>query len=298
MIRFNQSATITVDGIEIPGRSVTVPTGLDFDFTVSRKRFEPFADINVVFYNLSQNTFKLLNKKEDGPDGNFRNTAQIRCDAGYSGSNKLIFSGTVYTTRNQFLPGEKITNVKVSSYSNNLVDNKASLSYRKAPRFSQAIQELAQKAGVKVNLNRLKATDDRSLGQKSFSFEGTVVELIQLAASQNNQITAEFYNDIVIVSSIQVDQVNPIKTLNASNGMIRSPVLTDDNLVRVEDIFEPDYQIGAFLKVESTKFIQPEVIGEIYKIDHSYSTTSGATSTVELLPLGQAVPRNNLGVGP
>lgn len=302
-MKYLQTAKLTIDdslqlfgrgSVELFARSVTNPNGLDLNFNLTRKRFDPFADISVTLYNVSQSTFKLLNRK----DSPFRNSSKIRCDAGYKGSNKLIFSGTIYRARNQFFPGEKTTNLTVSSYSNNLVDTVVSKSYKKSPRFSQVLQDLATQASVTVNLNRLSSSDDKAMSQKSYSFSGTIPRFLQEAASHNPNITAQFYNDVVLISSINIPQTPSIKTITSKNGMILSPVLTEDNLVKVDTVFDPDYQISSFITVESSKFIQPKVTGEIYKLTHNFSTVSGSTSSIEILPLGQAVPRNNLGVGP
>lgn len=296
MIKYKHTAELDIEGRIITLKSVYNPGGLDFDFTVRRQRFEVHPEISVIIYNINDETYKALTKKSESDQ--FYNISQITCKAGYQGDNKLIFSGTVTSAKTTFAPGEQITNVRVSSYSERLARKQVSRSYRVAPDISVVLQDFASDAGVTVNTSRISTADDKPITSKAgFSFQGTITDLITMISSSNPNITAEYYNDTVFVYSISDQSTpTPIETLNKNTGMILSPTVTDQNLIRVQALFNPIYQINSFIKVESDYFHQPVVQGEIYKLEHNF-TAAIATSTIEILPEGQAVPRNNLGVG-
>ena len=292
-LKFLQSAKLTIDNDKVFFlKSVTNPDGMNFDFTIQRRRFEMFADINLILYNVSDDTLNLLNKK----DPNFKNAVvlvtPIQLEAGYQGKNKLIFKGTVYRTETTYTLGEKITQVQVSDYNRNFFDIKINKSYRDAPKLSEALADFARAAGLNVKIN-LNSADDKKVSQTSYT--SSMVDFLKKEIHSNENLIGRIRDDILFVSSISNAPGSPEKTISKDTGMILTPSRTQDNLVRVNTVFDPDYYVEMPVEILSDKFEQKKVQGQIYNFTTTVTSQTGL-SIVDILPNGQTHPQKNIGV--
>jgi hypothetical protein len=303
--KYQHTAQITLNEQKtLKLRSAFNPDGVDFDFTVTRTRHQPKAQAVINLYNINDKSIDLLTQKD--PTSKYYNVSKIRCEAGYKGLNKLMFLGTVFNAMTNFPPGEKVTSISVSSYSNQLNSEQFILRYSKPPRISEVLRFLSSGNGdelvfkgnlrLRINADKINPADDKAIAQPCFV--GTFTDFINKELTSNPALTCEYYNDTVIVSSLNFKSTRaPIEILSAQNGMIGTPTLTEQNLVKVSALFNPDYTIGGYMQIDSIKFQQPTVRGEIYSLTHTVSV-EGATSELEILPDGQAAPFNNIGVAP
>lgn len=300
-------------------KSVANPGGIAFDFTFEKRKFDPWASITVILYNINDDTLGELTKKAEGQA--FLNVSTIKCEAGYQNDNVLIFSGTVFEVITRYEVGQKVTSVTCSNFTEGLFKKKASLEYRKAPRISQVVRDLATKIGATANTSKLQTSDDVVVSDGAWNTPPvTIPQLLQNIAADNALIVADYRIDTVFISSQRPsldDEIDfsSFKPINSDNGMILSPSVTSNNLILVKMLFRPDLVVGDRTTIRSNEiFVDPSqadginivdsptgqtqtiVGGEVYKVKHDFRQASSFTE-IEVLPGGQEVARNNLSIG-
>jgi hypothetical protein len=293
--KYRSTAQLIIDQKEIDLKSVLHPDGLVFNFSVKRTKFEPFAEISVDLHNAGEDTVNAANRKkvENGRINPLRNVAQITLKAGYNDDNSTLFSGTVFSALTEYTATEKITRIKVSNYSDAIKFTKVQISWPSPVNISKGLKDICDLLGVSLRVN-LSAANDKKVS--SSSFIGTLDDFLVQCYNSNPSFVYQVYNDFVILSDAQPkESTNFVEILDADNGMVLTPTLTDLNLVRVNALFNPAYTIDAPIKVKSIKFQQPEVSGAIYSVTHS-GGYRGMQSTIDILPFGQVAPLPNIGI--
>lgn len=276
-------------------KSVYDSKQIAFDFSITRTKFNLFADIGVTLYNPSHETIQAASKKGTvaGVVDPRYNISNIMCEAGYNNNNKVIFSGTVFSIIVEQGATEKTATLKVSNFAPQVAEKVFSYSVAQPPRLSQALADIATKIGAQF-FNQITTADDKQIS--TTSFVGTIREFLAQEATKNPAFTCQINNDqIVLTGSAINENVQFLEELSADTGMILTPVVTDKNMVKVQMPFNPDYVIDAPVKVVSTKFPQSPVVGTIYKYTHNV-TVRGGISVLEILPKGQIAPIPNFGV--
>lgn len=292
-------------------KSVGNPKGLNFGFSFEKKKFDFFGEASIQLFNIGDDTFSALTKRN--PSNPFINTAQITCEAGYQGKNSLIFSGTVYDVITTVSRGETITDVTVSTYSDSLSKRQVSIEYRSPPRLSKALKDIASRIGMVVDSSKLATKDDIKIGQKSF--KGTITDFLTREAAHNTGFSVDYRSDTVFIQSLEQElSSSNIMVISSKTGMILSPTITSENLVKVPMLFNPAVQVGKPVTIITKKILEnrgdsivtefdefrnseiTRISGEIYKMKHDF-TQPGSTTEIEVLPKGQVSAMNNIGIG-
>jgi hypothetical protein len=297
MNQYLQTSQLIIEDRIISMKSVLDPDGLAYDFSITRTKFNLFSEISVTLYNPSDETIQAASKKGvvAGKVQPLYNISQIACDAGYNGLNKRIFSGTVFSVLTEQSATQKTTRLVVSNYSPAIAQKQIQISWKEAPKLSQALREVCSAVGASPPSINLPASADRKIG--STSFKGTFRDFIVRESSSNTDFTASVYNDTIVITSTQTNNnTAAIKELSPDTGLILTPVMTDKNMVKVNLPFWEDCAIDQPVIIKSPKFSQKDVTGSIYKYSHNV-TVKGGMTTAEVLPTGQVAPLPNFGIG-
>lgn len=293
--KYRHTAQLLIDQKTIDLKSVLHPDGLVFNFSVKRTKFEPFAEISVQLYNAGEDTIAQLNRKkiENGKANPLRNAAEITFKAGYNDNNSTLFTGTVFSALTEYQLTEKITNIKVSNYSDAIKFQKVKISWPTPVKLSKGLTDICALLGVSTRVD-LSAANDKKVGTSCFI--GTLDDFLVQCYNANPNFTYQVYNDFVILTDAEPKKnTSFVEELNTDNGMILTPTITDMNLVRVNALFNPLYTIDAPIKVTSIKPKDTVYTGTIYSVTHS-GGYRGMQSTFDILPTGQVAPLPNIGV--
>lgn len=293
--KYRHTAQLLIDRKTINLKSVLHPDGLVFNYSVKRTKFEPFAEIGIQLNNASDETVDLVNRKkvENGKINPLRNVANITFKAGYNDNNSTLFSGTIFSATTEYQATEKVTNIKISNYSDVIKFEKIKVSWPTPPKLSKGLKDVCDTLGASFRVD-LSAENDKKVGTSCFI--GTLDDFLVQCYNANPNFTYQVYNDFVILSDASPKvNTNYVEELDADKGMILTPTLTDMNLWRVNALFNPAYTIDAPIKVTSIKLPQKTITGSIYSVTHS-GGYRGMQSTLDILPSGQVAPLPNLGV--